>query len=104
MDLSIYFTSAFALILFATEVAFASRHPHLSVVQVVKDQHYLVPPRRRFLRQQQRSEIMKQLLTSVKHFGEIIFQRTSNHRPEKPPNRLTPHIAGKPVAAREGAL
>ena len=42
MDLSIYFTSAFALILFATEVAFASRHPHLSVVQFVKDQRCAV--------------------------------------------------------------
>ena len=75
MDLSIYFTSAFALILFATEVAFASRHPHLSVVQFVKDQHYFFPPRRRFLRQQQRSEIMKQLLTSVKHFGKIFSSK-----------------------------
>ena len=39
-DCSAFVTSAFALIPFATEVAFASRHPHLSVVQFVKDQHY----------------------------------------------------------------
>jgi hypothetical protein len=42
MDCSILFTSAFALIPFATEVAFASRHPHLSVVQFVKDQRRAV--------------------------------------------------------------
>ena len=34
MDLSI---RVIAIILFATRVAFASRHPHLSVVQIVKE-------------------------------------------------------------------
>ncbi|MBV2194474.1 MAG: hypothetical protein KUL81_14160, partial [Azonexus sp.] len=41
-DCSAFVTSAFALIPFATEVAFASRHPHLSVVQFVKDQRCAV--------------------------------------------------------------
>ena len=41
-DCSAFVTSAFALIPFATEVAFASRHPHLSVVQFVKDQRRAV--------------------------------------------------------------
>ena len=55
---------------FCDQSRFASRHPHLSVVQIVKDQ------RRAGIqtRQQQRSEIMKNIYTSVKHLYSNLFR------------------------------
>ncbi|MGB8883231.1 MAG: hypothetical protein WCC44_05135, partial [Azonexus sp.] len=50
---------------------FASRHPHLSVVQIFKE-HATTSIN---TRQQQRSEIMKTIYTSVKHLDTNLFQR-----------------------------
>jgi hypothetical protein len=55
--------------LFCNLRRFASRHPHLSVVQVVKDQRRAVSFKT--IRQQQRGEIMKQTSTPVKHSSKI---------------------------------
>ena len=67
------------LILFATRVAYASRHPHLSVVQLVKDQFRCAVVS--FRRHQQRSEIMKRFLhlvnTSLKLFSCFLFFRAA---------------------------
>ena len=52
---------------------FASRHPHLSVVQIFKE-HATTSIN---TRQQQRSEIMKIIYTSVKHLDINLFQLPS---------------------------
>jgi hypothetical protein len=64
MDLSI---RVIALIPLATCVAYASRHPHLSVVQIFKD-HATDKNR-----QQQRNEIMKTKTKFVKHLNINLF-------------------------------
>jgi hypothetical protein len=66
MDLSI---RVIALIPLATCVAYASRHPHLSVVQIVKD--HAAPYRS--IRQQQKNEIMKTETKFVKHLNINLF-------------------------------
>ena len=91
--------SADALIL----SSFAAQHQNTHTYRLsnlLKISTTFFPPRRRFLRQQQRSEIMNHHLTPVKHVSNLFFEEPS----KKPPNRLPPYTAGKPVAAGEGAL
>ena len=68
MDLSILTSVRLPLMLFCDQSHFASRHPHLSVVQFVKDQFHRAKPE---VRQQQRGEIMKQTSHPVKRFSKI---------------------------------
>jgi len=70
----------FALILLCDLRRFASRHPHLSVVQIFKELSCFTPRRAvsfQTTRQQQRSEIMKhfkQLVnTSEQLFSQLLF-------------------------------
>ena len=70
---------------------FASRHPHLSVVQIFKD--HAAPFR--LIRQQQRSEIMKNLLLCVKRFSTLFFFNFAS--------LPSPTTAGNPRRCRRGA-
>jgi len=84
MDLSI---RVIALILSSNLRRFASRHPHLSVVQIVKEPLSLPAAPARFSRQQQRSEIMRQLQNSVKPLLYFSFHPAWPRQTGKPRHR-----------------
>jgi hypothetical protein len=91
MDLSI---RVIAFNTFCDRSRFASRHPHLSVVQVFKDR-FAAPFR--LIRQQQRGEIMKNLPNFVKHFAQLflIFPLPLHHRKTPAPQRAAHYIHNK---------
>jgi hypothetical protein len=79
MDLSI---RVIAIILFATCVAYASRHPHLSVVQIVKDHHHRA---KTFASSAAERQDYEELLSPRQAFSQNFLPRLTPPQPPKTP-------------------